>query len=94
MRWWKVAGLAGVAGVAATGVAVARDQRKRRSYTSEEIRERLHTRFQEQDTSRPDVGTGRSVGAASGQDALPEDVRDDSPRRRWRSWRARRRHKR
>ena len=44
MRWWKVAGLAGLAGVAATGVVLARSERRRRSYTPEEIRERLHAR--------------------------------------------------
>jgi hypothetical protein len=44
MRWWKVAGLAGLAGVAATGVVLARAERKRRAYTPAEIRERLHAR--------------------------------------------------
>lgn len=44
MRWWKVLGLAGVAGVAATGVVVARAERRRRAYTPDEIRERLHAR--------------------------------------------------
>ncbi|WP_447006829.1 hypothetical protein ACRAKI_10320 [Saccharothrix isguenensis] len=44
MRWWKLLGLAGVAGVAATGVVIARAERKRRAYTPEEIRERLHAR--------------------------------------------------
>jgi hypothetical protein len=47
MRWWKVAGLAGLAGVAATGVVLARSERRRRAYTPEEIRERLHTRLSE-----------------------------------------------
>jgi hypothetical protein len=47
MRWWKVAGLAGLAGVAATGVVLARAERRRRAYTPEEIRERLHTRVAE-----------------------------------------------
>jgi len=45
MRWWKVAGLAGFAGVAATGVLIARAQRRRRSYTPQEIRDRLHARL-------------------------------------------------
>ena len=40
-------GLAGLAGVAATGVVVARAERKRRQYTPEEIRERLHQRVAE-----------------------------------------------
>ena len=47
MRWWKVAGLAGLAGVAATGVVLTRSERRRRAYTPEEIRERLHTRVAE-----------------------------------------------
>ncbi|MFG1950733.1 hypothetical protein [Micromonospora sp. NPDC048830] len=44
MRWWKVLGLAGLAGVAATGVVVARAERRRRAYTPEEIRTRLRDR--------------------------------------------------
>jgi hypothetical protein len=47
MRWWKIAGLAGLAGVAATGVVVARAERKRRAYTPDEIRDRLHERAAE-----------------------------------------------
>jgi hypothetical protein len=41
MRLWKVLGIAGLVGVAATGVVVARAERKRRAYTPEEIREKL-----------------------------------------------------
>ncbi|MGC4855024.1 hypothetical protein ACLQ24_16935 [Micromonospora sp. DT4] len=44
MRWWKIAGLAGLAGlagVAASGVVIARAERRRRAYTPEEIRQRL-----------------------------------------------------
>jgi hypothetical protein len=44
MRWWKVVGLAAFVGVAATGVVVARAERRRRAYTPEEIRERLRAR--------------------------------------------------
>jgi len=40
-------GLAGLAGVAATGVVVARAERRRRAYTPEEIRARLHDRVAE-----------------------------------------------
>jgi hypothetical protein len=47
MRWWKILGLAAFAGVAATGVVIARDQRRRRAYTPEEIRARLHARLAE-----------------------------------------------
>ena len=49
MRLWKIVGLAGLAGVAATGVAIARAERKRRAYTPEEIRERLVARVTESD---------------------------------------------
>jgi hypothetical protein len=45
MTWWKLVGLAGVAGVAATGVIIARGERRRRSYTPEEVRSRLHERY-------------------------------------------------
>lgn len=45
MKIWKVLGLAGLAGVAATGVIIARDQRKRSELTPEEIRDRLHQRL-------------------------------------------------
>jgi len=44
---WKWIGLASVAGVVAGGVLVARDQRRRNSYTPEDIRERLHQRVAE-----------------------------------------------
>ncbi len=47
MKWWKVAGLAAFVGVAATGVVIARAERRRRAYTPEEIRERLHARLAE-----------------------------------------------
>jgi hypothetical protein len=47
VRWWKIAGLAGLAGVAATGVAIARAERKRRAYTPDEVRVRLHARLAE-----------------------------------------------
>ncbi|WUI02335.1 hypothetical protein OHR68_11175 [Spirillospora sp. NBC_00431] len=53
MRWWKTAGLwkalglAGVLGVAATGAVIVRAERRRRAYTPEEIRRRLHERIDE-----------------------------------------------
>ena len=47
MRWWTMLGLAGLAGVAATGVVIARAERRRRAYTPDEIRERLHARLAE-----------------------------------------------
>jgi hypothetical protein len=47
MTVWKVVGLAGLVGVAATGVVIARGERKRRAYTPEEVRDRLKTRVKE-----------------------------------------------
>lgn len=44
---WKLIGLAGAAGVVAGGVLVARDQRKRKAYTPDDIRARLHQRLSE-----------------------------------------------
>jgi hypothetical protein len=52
MRWYKLLGLAAFAGVAATGAVVIRDQRRRRAYTPDEIRERLHARLAETPAAR------------------------------------------
>ena len=62
MRWWKILGLAGFAGVAATGVVIARAERRRRAYTPQEVRERLHARLAEasQTSPPPAPGPGRS----------------------------------
>lgn len=51
-RPWQVhvakwLGIAGLLGVAAGGVLVVRDERQRRAYTPEEVRERLRTRAAE-----------------------------------------------
>ena len=48
--------MAGLAGVAATGVVVARAERKRRAYTPDEVRERLHRRLAETGTDSDDIG--------------------------------------
>ncbi len=45
--WTKALGLAGILGLAATGAVVAREERKRRSYSADEIRERLQERYAE-----------------------------------------------
>ena len=44
-RLWKLAGLAGVVGVVATGALLARSERERRSYTPDEVRDRLRERY-------------------------------------------------
>ena len=53
-RTWKILGLAGFAGVAATGVVVVRAERRRRAYTPDEIRARLHERLAETGTVQRD----------------------------------------
>jgi hypothetical protein len=45
MNKWKLLGLAGLAGVAATGVIIARDERRRAQMTPEEVRARLRERL-------------------------------------------------
>ncbi|MFD1536762.1 hypothetical protein [Nonomuraea guangzhouensis] len=67
MRWWKVLGLAGVAGVAATGVAIARAERRRRAYTPEEIKERLRERVE----GAPSSGGGAGEGVPSSGGGAP-----------------------
>lgn len=52
-------GLAGLAGVAATGAVIARAERRRRAYTPEQVRERLHQRVAESSKPEPasdDIG--------------------------------------
>ena len=51
---WKWLGLAGLAGVAATGVAVARAERRRAAYTPDQVRARLHERYAEIERSSDD----------------------------------------
>ncbi|MCK5754102.1 MAG: hypothetical protein KAH46_15500 [Mycobacterium sp.] len=50
---WKWVGLAGVAGVVAGGALVARDQRRRNSYTPDDIRARLQQRLTEAEAAGP-----------------------------------------
>jgi hypothetical protein len=47
MKLWKLLGIAAFAGVAASGVVVARNQRRRAAYTPDQVRERLHQRLAE-----------------------------------------------
>jgi hypothetical protein len=43
-RLLKGLGIASVVGVVATGVLVARNERERRAYTPDQVRDRLHDR--------------------------------------------------
>jgi hypothetical protein len=44
VRLWKLLGVAGLAGVAAGGVVLARNERQRRAYSPDDVRNRLHER--------------------------------------------------
>lgn len=46
-RVWKIAGVAGLVGVVTTGALVARNERERRAYTPDEVRDRLHKRLEQ-----------------------------------------------
>ncbi len=52
MKLWKVLGVASVVGVAATGAVIARDQRRRSSYTPDEVRTKLQERLDEVQRAR------------------------------------------
>jgi len=58
--------LAGLAGVAATGVVIVRGERRRRAYTPEEVRERLHARLEESALAGPPAGESDPAGPAAG----------------------------
>lgn len=69
-RTWKILGLAGFAGVAATGVVVVRAERRRRAYTPDEIRARLHERLAAADGG---AGPADSRDPADAGDAATQD---------------------
>lgn len=57
MRWLKVLGLAAFAGVAATGAVIVRDERRRRAYTPDQVRDRLHARLAQTTEEPPPKGS-------------------------------------
>lgn len=63
MRVSKWVGLAAFVGVAATGVMIARAERQRRSYSPDEIRQRLRDRLAEDPAPGPAPTGGWSRGA-------------------------------
>jgi hypothetical protein len=56
MKLWKALGLAGLAGVAATGVIIARDQRRRTHMQPDEVRARLQERYAAAQANPPAEG--------------------------------------
>ena len=69
MRWWKVAGMAAFVGVAATGVAIARAERRRRAYTPDEIRALLR--------ARAAAATSESPRPPTSPDSTPPAIEGD-----------------
>jgi hypothetical protein len=70
MKVWKVVGLAGLIGVAATGVVVARSERKRRAHKPNEVRDRVKLRLveatEDAPSRHPQSGAGPTGPARSG----------------------------
>ncbi|WP_377645286.1 hypothetical protein [Oryzobacter terrae] len=64
-RVWKLIGLAGAVGVVATGALVARNERERRAYTPDEVRDRLRARLDEVE--------GTTSGSADPAPSVPRD---------------------
>jgi hypothetical protein len=62
---WKWLGLAGAAGVVAGGALVVRDQRKRRAYTADEVRDRLHQRLAEYNGDGVQSGSESAGGSTA-----------------------------
>lgn len=59
-------GLAGAAGVVATGVVIVRAERRRRAYTPDQVRERLHMRLAQATA----VETAAETAAPAPRDAV------------------------
>ena len=72
-RTWKILGLAGFAGVAATGVVVVRAERRRRAYTPDEIRARLHERLAAADDEADPADPRDLADASDASDAAAQD---------------------
>jgi hypothetical protein len=72
-RTWKILGLAGFAGVAATGVVVVRAERRRRAYTPDEIRARLHERLAAADDPADPRDPADASDAGDASDAAAQD---------------------
>jgi hypothetical protein len=86
VRVWKVLGVAGLAGVAATGVAVARAERRRRAYEPDDIRARLHERHQEAlETASAPASSTASADPGPPEGCLRATVGRLRPRRRRRA---------
>ena len=81
VKHWKLFGLAGLAGVAATSVVIVRAERRRQAFTPDEVRARLHQRYEAADPSA-------AMAAAAVKTAA---LTPNEPHRFWRGLRRKRR---
>lgn len=65
MKVWKALGVAGLTGVVATGVIIARNERRRTQMTPEEIRARLQQRHAAAAAEEPTVPDTAPTAAAA-----------------------------
>jgi hypothetical protein len=63
--------LAGLAGVAATGAVIVRAERRRRAYTPDEVRERLHARLAESAAAGDQAAEGQAAAGNQAADGSP-----------------------
>ena len=73
----KLLGVAGLAGVAATGVVAARDERRRRAYTPDEVRERLQERVA---AAQEKAAQDRAAQEKAAEDGAAQDAESASHR--------------
>jgi hypothetical protein len=77
----KLVGIAGAVGVAATGVLVARNERQRRAYTPDEVRERLHVRYAQATAPEPPNDTAAQPDVQLSSQHAGESDENDALRR-------------
>ena len=78
MRLWKAAGLAGFVGIAATGAVLARAERRRRAYTPDEIRARLHERLAQSAVAQSTADQSTADRSAATESAAGPQAADDA----------------
>ena len=76
----KLVGVAGAVGVAATGALVVRNERQRRAYTPDEVREQLHVRYARATAAAPPIDTASPLDPPSAQSSSQDASESDGKR--------------